>query len=267
MKWVGRTIALALSLGVGIEGRSWAWGPVGHQTVAYIAEDRLSPATLAKVHQLLGPNVTLASVANWADEIRLQRPKTAGWHFIDIEVGQTVSESQVMSFCKAGESCVVEQITADVAVLKDPGKAKNEKVEALKFLVHFVGDLHQPLHTADDHDRGGNEKQVNFEGRQMKLHALWDHLIEKEATDDPRALATRLEHGLTKTKATAIKRGKPTAWALEGYKIAKTTIYPSLATTQGQLTADYYKQMRPIVEERLLKGGVRLAVLIENALR
>jgi S1/P1 Nuclease len=174
----------------------------------------------------------------------------------------------VFNFCPNND-CVVAQIQISKGVLTDPTQPKREKVRALKFLVHFVGDLHQPLHAADDHDRGGNDKMVRFQSRQMKLHALWDGLIEKQVVEDPREFATRLQTAITPSKAKTWTQGEETDWAMEGYKIAKQTIYKGHQPGPQDLTGmnlgnAYFKQMRPIIEEQLRKVGVRLANILEE---
>ncbi|HEY5038821.1 MAG TPA: S1/P1 nuclease, partial [bacterium] len=180
----------------------WAWGAVGHQTVAYIAEDHLNPLSKAAVKEILGPNEDLASVSTWADSIVQTRKETAPWHYIDLNVRQDQNEFDEPDFC-SHHDCVVDQIGLDLEVLTQPFASRREKQVALEFLVHFVGDLHQPLHCADDKDRGGNEKWFRFYPRGesgrfvwMNLHSLWDDLIEEKTKEDPRVLATQLERDI-----------------------------------------------------------------------
>lgn len=207
-----------------LPSRSIAFGPVGHEAIAYIAQDRLSPAALAKIREILDREEDLAEVANWADAIRPFQEETKPWHFIDLPIRQNVQLRDVLDFCPNND-CVIAQIQIKKGVLTDPSQPKREKVRALKFLIHFVGDLHQPLHTADDADRGGNDKLVRFRNKKMKLHAVWDGLIEKEVVEDPREFATRLQTDITTAKAKTWALGDETDWAMEGYKIAKETIY------------------------------------------
>ena len=173
-------------------------------------------------------------------------------------------------FCPT-DDCIVNQIKISSGVLADPTKSMNDKNRALKFLVHFLGDLHQPLHCADDDDRGGNDKLIRFEKEKMKLHALWDGLIEKKVTENSRDLATKLNAGITKTKATHWLTGNEKYWAFESYLIAKTTIYPGYSAGPQDLSAidlgnDYFNEMRPLIEEQLRKAGVRLARILEKTL-
>jgi nuclease S1 len=116
--------------------RSFGFGPVGHETVAYIAEDRLSPATLKKVNDILGHDDDLASVSNWADAIRNFQEETKPWHFIDLPIRQVVTAAQVTDFCPNND-CVIAQIQINKGVLTNPTASSKEKLRALKFIVHF----------------------------------------------------------------------------------------------------------------------------------
>ena len=261
------TIAIILFLGFGA-GQSYGFGPVGHEAIAYIALDRLSPKVLQKVNDLLGHDDDLATVANWADTIRPFQEETKPWHFIDLPIRQQVDSAQVMNFCPNND-CVIAQIQINKRVITDSTTSPKEKLRALKFIVHFVGDLHQPLHTSDDSDKGGNDKEIRFLKKKMKLHGLWDALIEKQAKEDSRELASSLESGITQAKVVAWMQGDETSWALDGYTIAKTKIYKGYAAgpqdlTETNLTNTYYNQMRPIVEEQMRKAGVRLAKILEE---
>src|SRR5690348_7367619 len=134
---------------------AYAWGPQGHEAIARIASDNLSPAAHLRISQLLGGDAPALMVldSNWADEIRAGRPQTANWHFVNIEIGSKGYDAR--RDC-AHDDCVVAQIQHDMTVLRDPKAPHPAKIEALRFLIHFVGDLHQPLHAADRHDKGGN---------------------------------------------------------------------------------------------------------------
>ncbi|HTC20111.1 MAG TPA: S1/P1 nuclease, partial [bacterium] len=128
--------------------RAWAWGHVGHQTVAYIAQDYLSAPSQRAIAEILGPGEDLAGVSTWADAIVRTRPETAPWHFFNLDVRQDQSEYDISGVCPHHD-CVVDQIEKDLGVLREPFSSLREKREALKFLVHFLGDIHQPLHCAD----------------------------------------------------------------------------------------------------------------------
>jgi hypothetical protein len=148
-----------------------AWGSVGHRVLARVAASRLSTHTRQEVKTLLSGR-SLAAVSTLPDEWRTTtRPETAPWHFVDIPKSETTYDPA--RDCQNGD-CVIEAIARQQAILSDHTKTKKARTEALIFLVHLVGDVHQPLHCADDHDRGGNEVQVQFFGIDDNLHAVWD---------------------------------------------------------------------------------------------
>jgi hypothetical protein len=241
---------------------------LGHEVVAYIAADNLTPTTKRRVAVLLGGR-SLASVSSWADQVRMfGRPETAPWHFIDIPVRGPITIEDVPRFCP-GHDCVVDQIEVAVATLKDGSGDRTGRVEALKFLAHFVGDLHQPLHCADDHDRGGNDKIVRYRqgprgrGRKIKLHAFWDHLAEADAKADARDLATKLR--LTHEQRDALARGSTIDWTWEGHAIARDVVYPGAADGEV-LSESYVTRARTIVFEQLRRAGARLASILNRTL-
>ena len=258
-------------------GAVWAWGPVGHETIADIAAFHLSAAARKKVAEILGPGTTLADVSNWADWIRKARPETAPWHFINIPDRAKVTESDESEYCPHHD-CVVDQIELDAEVLKNPAVSADQKNAALKFLIHFVGDIHQPLHCADDDDYGGNKKMVRIapagsdaaNAELISLHAYWDHLLEFPTTDDPRALAARLEKKISAAEAKKWRRGTPADWAWESYGIARRDIYSEFksgptAASGVPLPPDYgTNKMRYIVDLQLEKAGIRLAYLLNS---
>ena len=277
-----------------------AWGPVGHETVAYIAQDNLNPAAKAKIAALLEQGAyssmesaqakpaiqlaaslqpdALASISNWADHIRESRRETAPWHYIDLPIRKNVTVKDEETYCP-DNNCVLNQLQIFEGVLGDESKPKSERLEALKFVVHFMGDLHQPLHCADDSDRGGNEKEVRYKapghrghGAKIKLHALWDHLIETRTEEDPRELATTLEKAIPQDQAAAWTKGDEKDWAFESYQIAKSKIYPGMDPgaqdyTDNPLPGDYFDKMRPIVDQQLEKAGIRLAYVLNEILK
>ena len=253
-----------------------AWGPVGHETVAYIAQDNLSPAAKAKIAAILDQGDDLASISNWADQVRqFGRPETAPWHFIDLPIRKDITVQDEQTYCP-DNNCVINQLQISQGILGDESQPKSKRLEALKFVVHFMGDLHQPLHCADDSDRGGNDKLVRFKapghrghGAKIKFHALWDHLIESKTLEDPRELATTLEKAIPGDQAAAWTKGSEKNWAFESYQIAKTKIYAGMDPgpqdyTDNPLPSDYFDKMRPIVEQQLEKAGIRLAYVLNE---
>jgi hypothetical protein len=259
----------------------WAWGAVGHKTIATIAQDRLAPSAKKAIRRLLGPGQNLASVSTWADMVaHTDRTETAPWHYIQVNVRQEQNVYDLEDVC-GDHQCVVDQIEKDESILRDRWSSFGAKKEALKFLVHFVGDVHQPLHCAEDNDRGGNEKWFRYYGAKhdssrytwVNLHSFWDNLLEVKAKESPRKLATRLEQNFTAEDAASWQNDDPKAWAYESYRVARDHIYSELPSGPlleknrwgRDLPEDYYTdQMRQIVDERLEKAGVRLAYVLNQ---
>lgn len=259
---------------------SGAWGHVGHQTVGYIAQDRLKPSAWKAVEEILGQDQDLASVSTWADAIVRMRPETAPWHFFNLNVRQDQSEYDIADVCR-NHDCVVDQIEKDCDILDQRFASIRDKREALKFLVHFLGDVHQPLHCADDKDRGGNEKWFRYYGPTghsehytwVDLHGFWDNLLEPKAKENPRRLAFQLEKEISPEDEKAWARGKASDWAYESFLIAQNEIYKELPEGPlleknrwgRDLPEDYYSsKMREVADRQLEKAGVRLAYLLNH---
>lgn len=251
---------------------AFPWGRVGHETIAYIAEKNLSPATLETIQPLLAGE-TLENVSTWADEIRPQKRYTAPWHSIDLPVREDVTALNWNQFIR-GDDNIERQIEKDIHELRDQNTSLNEKKEALKFLIHFMGDATMPLHCADDNDKGGNEKQVRFfspdsrsnRGHRTNLHSLWDNLIEVKAAENSEELGERLNWEITPAEKKEWMKGTPESWVLESYGIAKKVIYKDLSAGNSfiKLPMNYYAEMRPIAEKQIEKAGIRLAMILNE---
>ena len=242
----------------------FSWGPEGHNLVARLAAVHLTPAAAAQVQAILGPDATLASVSSWADQIRNTRRETAPWHFIDIPISQP--HLDMMRDCPKGD-CVIAKIEDFRKVLADTAAAPNQRNEALRFLVHFIGDMHQPLHCADNKDRGGNEVRVEFFGRNMNLHSVWDSgLLGRMPSEDE--LFAQLSKDLTRDRARKWGRRGPRDWAEEIHKTAVKIIYGKLPKTAPiQITPDYEKIADAVVKQQLERAAARLAATLNAALR
>jgi hypothetical protein len=202
-----------------------AWGAEGHRIVAAIAADELSPPARAEVARLLGTDDAAAgmvAVSTWADEIRRQRPNTAPWHFVDIPVQATAYDRG--RDCQ-GDDCVVAQIEGDTRIVADRQLAPPVRAEALRFLIHFVGDIHQPLHDADNSDRGGNSIRVVVGKRHSNMHAVWDVDVVRALGRNPDEVAARLEHEITPAEKQLWSGSRPADWANEGHRLARDEIY------------------------------------------
>lgn len=233
-----------------------SWGFKGHQAVAMIAENHLTPQAKAAVKDLLG-TASLSEVSTWADEVRNDAAfkGTAGWHFVDLPLGLTFD--QFGAAVKAqGEDNVFGAMQKARIVLTHPQSTRAQKVEALKFLVHFVGDAHQPMHVSRKEDKGGNTIQVRFDNEGTNLHSLWDSKLI-----DHQGLSV-VEMSKAYDKATPAEIGQwqadqPMQWLWESYQIS-TKLYSEVEKNTN-LDEDYYRMHMDIVERRIDQGGIRLA--------
>lgn len=256
-------IILALLL---IPSSLYAWAREGHEIVAMIAEERLQPDVRDTVVALL-EGTTFIEAASWADKVRNQQ--TAPWHYVNIDI--TDSEYDAARVCPQNQ-CVIGQIERFRRVLANADGDVRKRQKALKYLIHFVGDLHQPLHAGDNHDRGGNDVQVEFLGQTINpfnhkpwnLHAVWDSGILEEHDRDAHHYVERLNAWLNSQPEGVFQDGSVVDWAIESHRIAKDHVYG--LPENRKLGEDYYRANVPVVDQQLAKAGVRLAKLLNEAL-
>ena len=241
-----------------------AWSAAGHRIIAAMAEQRLTQRARAEIQRLLAPSGagSLADVAAWADEVRedpAQRElarATAKFHYVNF--ADSSCRYEPARDCPGG-ACIVAAVPRYAAVLGDRSRSNAERAQALRFLVHFVGDTHQPLHAGYRSDRGGNNFQVRFNGKGSNLHAIWDYNVLASRKLGWRKYALRLQPS-ARTKA----GGTPRDWVEESCRITRDAgIYPR----DRVLDARYLESMRPIAEKRLRLAAIRLADLLNNALK
>ncbi len=248
-----------------------AWGPAGHEIVGRIAEQRLTPATTQFIRELHNPEIHIADagIADWADFIRRERPETAPWHYVDIPFDARKYDPE--RDCRQPAGCVISAIEKFRHVLADRQANSAARIEALKFLVHFVGDIHQPLHCAERHgDHGGNLVLVHWPGepQALKLHAVWDgRFVEKNLRDQKLTApeyADQLNHAVTAAQLQAWSAGAPADWALESHRLAVTEVYATIPETGAarQLDDAYITKNQHLVAEQFTKAGIRLAYLL-----
>ena len=211
--------------------------------------------------------MTVAST--WADEIRPQRPETAPWHFVDIPVGSAGYNPR--RDCPRGD-CVVAQIEREQRMVADRTLLPAVRAEALRYLIHFIGDIHQPLHAADNGDRGGNEMRAVLDGRRTNMHAVWDVDVVRALGGDPLYVASQLEAEMSLEKHVSWQMGTPADWANESFRLANTEVYGALSSPGATgapvvLPRDYARRESGVVREQLEKAGVRLAWVLNQALR
>lgn len=251
-------------------GTALAWGPQGHRIVGHIAEKHLTDKAKAAVRALLGPDGRLSNddVAVWADHVRPQRKETVPWHYVDIPL--EADRMDPARDCKDGE-CVIGRIEKFRRVIADKNVKQEERAEALKFLVHLVGDMHQPLHCAErEHDHGGGRLKVTYEGKPTNLHRIWDdHLVPKLMSniEDIAGAGDKLDAQITPDLAAAWKKGTVEDWAMESHKLAQTHAYPGVPIQEPPAAIEpaYIARNVPVVKQRLQQAGVRLAALLNEA--
>ena len=294
-----------------------AWGCKGHETVALIAEAHLTPAARAMAFKILAaspidpalsrsckePNLdAFADASTWADDERTVKPDTAPWHFIDVPRG--VTAAAMAKYCPPDKGCVTTALAAQLAVLRNRSATAQARADALRFIIHFVGDIHQPLHDAINNDRGGNcvpvtffghaprETNVTAESYSPNLHAVWDvDVIDQLANNrTPRQLAIKLnEQFHDREAAWEAEPANFKTWAWEGHQLAEKIAYGHLpakvaietprpvdtcadddhiSTRMLHLDEDlettYQNAAAPVVEEQLTKAGIRLAALLNS---
>lgn len=236
------------------------WWDLGHRIVARLAEPRLTPHTREVVRDILGGQ-SLADASVWADNIRHYRHDADRLHYVNIPLADTVYDPA--RHCPRGQ-CIIAAIDHDRRVLADGAASPEARAEALRFLIHFMGDLHQPLHVADDDDRGGNTRAVTFLGHATDLHKVWDgELIDSSGVGQ----AEYVEYLLRRMRSLdlrALERGTVADWAMEGHRIAVEHAYR--LPPDGRIGRAYVRVNRPIIDHALIAGGVRLAKLLNDAL-
>ncbi|KXV21791.1 S1/P1 nuclease [Gluconobacter japonicus] len=274
-----------------------AWGPYGHAIVADIAQDRLTPEAAKAVQALLAleGHQTLDQVASWPDTIghvpkkKGGLPETLAWHYVDTDVANPAYERD--RDCADG-NCVVEKLPELEKQLADRSATPQQRLDALKWVVHLVGDLHQPLHAAErDHDKGGNAIRLSYYGEtengHMNLHALWDEgVLDRQASlvvgphytidfTKARAEANQLSSTITADETTywvADLAGGDVYhavvdWTDESHSLARTIAYGALPKTNGADIHDTYTSIAwPVIQLRLQQAGVRLAAVLNAAL-
>jgi hypothetical protein len=270
---ISRATALLASLAFlfGAPLNALAWGFEGHRIIADIAEQFLAPRTSHQVRELLALEnaTTPAAVSTWADEIRLQHPETGPWHYVNIPI--TLRSGELTGYDAARDcpqsACVVAKIEQFERELKDRQLPERQRLEALKYIVHFVGDAHQPLHVSNNHDRGGNDDPVIFMGLPTNLHAVWDSgIIAPAVRGNERAYALQLLQNITQEQRQRWSEGSLVSWVNEGHEIAARIIYSELPHS-GTLPDDYETKALPIVNEQLARAGVRLALILDACLQ
>ncbi|MGA2716206.1 MAG: S1/P1 nuclease [Bryobacteraceae bacterium] len=315
---------IALSLLVALpafSGFAFGWGCEGHQMIALIARAHLTPAALAAVDRLLRgnpvdpslnrfckdrPNDSMADSATWADDAR-NIEKTAEWHFIDIPLAVhtgSVAEQQATKWCPplsdGRPGCIVTAIDYEWTILRDSSQSAAARAKALRYLIHFLGDIAQPLHASDNHDRGGNCTSLKFfaDEKPQNLHGIWDYALIARDLETNKATQSRSARRLDENLSShwtdwGESKTDILGWAWESHKLAETVTYadlkpqiPTEAATAGladqegcnaerdkvaalHISIDdrYAAQAMPVIREQLAKAGYRLAGLLNQTFK
>ncbi|HEX7709289.1 MAG TPA: S1/P1 nuclease [Thermoanaerobaculia bacterium] len=270
-----RTLRLAVLLAI-VPIHLFAWGSKGHAVVAEIAERELSPTAAAQIRDLnfATPLRDIASLPDdWrGEEVSGVRPGDTGpLHYSNIP-----NESLTFDRARdcANDQCIVAAIERFESVLHDKSAPKERRREALIYLVHFVGDIHQPMHAAGGQvpdpegglrpDRGGNLVPVRYLGVESNLHRMWDsQLIEwgPETVDD--YVDYLLKYEMRGRPVEELRRGTVVDWINESHYAAVNNAYD---IADGRIGSDYAKRNIGVVYERLLRAGLRLGRMLEEAL-
>lgn len=251
---------------------SWAWGREGHRLTALVAEQYLTPEAKVQVAQLLGKE-SLADVAPWADAYREEHGETGKWHFVDIPGAEAkfdrnrdcpVSQTDPKS---PWRDCVTDRILYFEGRLGDETLSVKDRAFALKFLVHLIGDVHQPFHALGD-ERGGNGIAVSFLGSSRcdsyncNLHGVWDTMIIEDQGLNEKKYTERLLQEIKDNQWERLAGGEPTTWANISHHYAVEAMVPNGAL----ITREYVTVESKVVDAQLALGGLRLARVLNRIL-
>ena len=277
-----RRLLAALALLALVPAPASAWGDYAHRQTAAIAEANVSPQVRVKIRALLArakdlgtPDCPLASFEDasvWADCVRGEGWRwgyTAAWHYRTAPICRAFDPR---ANC-AGGNCVTAQIVRAHRILADERLPAAVRLEALAFMVHFAGDVHMPLHSGDNEDRGGNDREADYgiiPG--LNLHWIWDGPLAERAISDP---ADPVVRRYTPAERAALGGGTPDDWGRESWEIARSFVYPTAFDTENlcdgslpkktALTQDDIVRGVPIARARVQQAGVRIADLLESA--
>jgi len=258
-----------------------AWSAQGHRLVGLIAAARLTPIATQNVAWLLDGQ-TLADVSSWADSITSEQVQTSYWHYLNIPPDAAGYDrdrdcpkqpgAEAGSRNDRWRDCVVDRISYWEERLGNPKLDRADRATALKFIVHFIGDLHQPFHALGV-GRGGNDVQVKVFGQAdcgfdparpspCNLHSVWDgRLISRRNLDD-RAYVDALTKVIASKGFASQPPGTPAQWAEQSFKLAKE----ALVKPNTNIDEAYYRRHINVIDDRLALGGVRLAAVLNRVL-
>ncbi|MCH5231510.1 MAG: S1/P1 nuclease [Muribaculaceae bacterium] len=249
-----------ISISLAVVGlNAFAWGQKGHDVTAYIAENNLTSTAYANVTELLDGK-SIVYWANWLDNAS-HTPEYAyskTWHYKNIDDGYDYEEAPLH---KDGD--IVRAINQQVVILQNPNASRTDKQLALKILVHLMGDLHQPMHMGHASDLGGNRWTVNYFGRDSNLHSVWDSSIPESAHKWTYSeWNDQINRADPAEAALIIANGSPEKWGEETFDICRS-VY-TLTPEGTKISYDYVAQWTPVIEIQFLRGGLRLADVLNS---
>ena len=241
-------------------GPALAWGQTGHRVTGAIADHYLSGVARANVQLLLGSE-SLAQAATWPDDMRSDPApfwqKTASpFHYVTVPAGSTHAATGAPP-----EGDAVTALARFAAVLRDPNASLEDKRLALRFSIHIVGDLHQPLHAGRPGDRGGNDVKVSWFGDPTNLHSVWDSGMIDSRQLSHSELASWLVSAITPEQVVAWSSPDPEVWIAESVAL-RETVYP--AGPAPKLSYAYAYQHGAELDGRLSRAGVRIAAYLNR---
>jgi hypothetical protein len=239
-----------------------AWGQNGHRIIGAVADERISGKTRAEIELILGEE-DLAQASTWADEQR-SNPATfwqteAGpYHYVTVPQGKRYAEVGAPP-----EGDALTALASFAATVRDPGASRDEKALALRFIIHIVGDVHQPLHAGNGKDRGGNNVQVLWFGQPTNLHSVWDDELIEGQNLSYSEYSRRLSRQIGPQETITWWNADPLVWIAESTLI-RGQIYPADGEAAASLGYAYQFKHLAVAEERLQMGGIRLAAYLDN---
>lgn len=255
-----KTIIIAIA-SITLSGQAIAWGQNGHRVTGAIAEQYLTPQAQQAISQIL-VNEDLAEASTYPDEMRADPSefwkKTANpWHYVTVPANKTYQEVGAPE-----EGDALTALSQFTASLKDPQASLEDKQLALRFIVHIIGDLHQPLHVGNGTDKGGNDVKLEFFWQDSNLHRVWDSELIDRRELSYTEWTTILSRKISAQQAEEWLVADPQVWIKESGAI-RDTIYPS----SNKLSWDYLYQQMPTVQQRLQMGGVRIAAYLNQVFK
>lgn len=260
MKTIKKIVLFCLFLSVPFF--AMAWGVLGHRIVGEIASSYLTPKAKAEIRKILGTE-SMAITSNWADFIKSDSTYNylSSWHYINLDKG--LSRDQVLNYLKTDTATdVYTRINFLAKELKNGQLPLEKKKMYLRLLIHFVGDVHQPMHAARKEDLGGNRVRVNWFNTPTNLHAVWDESLINFQQLSYTEYTAAINHTTAKQRQQWQKQPL-SEWIAESYEISEQ-LYPEITEKDQRLSYNYNFRHIQTLNERLLKGGVRLAGLLNS---